>query len=95
MSAEIREVQERRGGHTLLVGAGESPRIVLFYERCGVVCFHRIKDFFAEHYGRPIVEDGVLLRDMVYFRRSLEGGAAKEKSRRKNFFACSFCAKAS
>ena len=78
MSAEIREVQGRRGGHTLLVGAGESPRIVLFYERCGFVCFHRIKDFFAEHYGRPIVEDGVLLRDMVYFRRSLEGGAAKE-----------------
>ena len=37
MSAEIREVQERRGGHTLLVGAGESPRIVLFYERCGFV----------------------------------------------------------
>ena len=58
---------------------------MLFYERCGFVYFYRIKDFFTEHYGRPIVEDGVLLWDMVYFRRSLEGGAAKEKSRRKIF----------
>ena len=67
-----------RGGHTLLVGTGESPRTVPFYERCGFTYSHRIKDFFTAHYDHPIVEDGMLLRDMVYFRRSLKGGAAKE-----------------
>lgn len=57
--------------HTLLVGTGDSPLTVPFYERCGFVRSHVVKDFFTDHYDHPIVEDGVLLRDMVYLKKLL------------------------
>lgn len=58
--------------HTLLVGTGDSPLTVPFYERCGFVRSHVVKDFFTNHYDHPIIEDGVLLRDMVYFKKALK-----------------------
>ncbi len=61
----------RDRGHTLLVGTGESPLTVPFYERCGFVPSHRIKDFFLENYDHPIFECGVQLKDMVYLTRPL------------------------
>lgn len=55
----------------LQVGTGDSPLTVPFYEKCGFVHSHSIKNFFTDNYDRPIYECGVLLRDMIYFRRSL------------------------
>ena len=57
--------------HTLLVGTGDSPMTVPFYERCGFVRSHVVRDFFADHYDHPIFECGVLLRDMVYLKKDL------------------------
>ena len=57
--------------HTLLVGTGDSLLTVPFYERCGFVRSHAVKDFFTEHYDHPIIEGGVQLRDMVYFKKSI------------------------
>ena len=54
--------------HTLLVGTGDSPLTIPFYERCGFVRSHVVKDFFTDHYDHPIVEDGVLLKDMIYLK---------------------------
>ena len=59
-------------GEAMLVGTGDSPLTVPFYERCGFVFSHRVKDFFIRHYDHPIIEDGVVLRDMVYLRRPLK-----------------------
>lgn len=50
---------------------GDSPLTVPFYEACGFVRHHRIENFFIDNYDHPIVEAGVLLKDMVYLRRSL------------------------
>lgn len=61
-----------KGRSIVLVGTGESPETVGFYEKCGFTYSHRIKDFFTDNYDHPIYEGGVLLRDMVYFRKSLE-----------------------
>lgn len=58
--------------HTLLVGTGDSPLTVPFYERCGFVRSHVVKDFFTDHYDHPIIEDGVLLQDMVYLKKAIE-----------------------
>ncbi len=55
----------------LQVGTGESPRTVPFYEACGFRRHHIVKDFFTENYDHEIWEDGILLRDMVYLRKSL------------------------
>lgn len=57
----------------LQVGTGDSPATIPFYERCGFIRHHRVKDFFLEHYDHPIREGGVLLRDMIYLRRRLPG----------------------
>lgn len=55
----------------LQVGTGDSPLTVLFYEKCGFVRSHIIKDFFTDNYNHPIYECGVLLTDMVYLRKNL------------------------
>lgn len=56
----------------LLVGTGESPLTVPFYEKCGFRYSHRIPNFFTVHYDHPIYEGGVLLRDMVYFAKRIQ-----------------------
>lgn len=57
--------------HTLLVGTGDSPLTVPFYEACGFVRSHVVKDFFLKHYDHPIMEGGVLLCDMVYLKKDI------------------------
>lgn len=57
--------------HTMLVGTGESPLTVPFYESCGFTYSHRIPNFFTDHYDHPIIEAGKLLTDMVYFKKEL------------------------
>lgn len=56
---------------SIVVGTGESPATLPFYEKCGFVYSHRIPDFFTENYDRPIVECGTVLRDMVYLKKKL------------------------
>ena len=60
-----------RGGTAVTLGTGEEPGIVAFYENRGFRYSHRIKNFFTDNYDAPIIENGVLLTDMVYFRREL------------------------
>lgn len=55
----------------LQVGTGDSPLTVPFYEKCGFIRSHCIKNFFTDNYDKPIFEGGVLLRDMIYLQRSL------------------------
>ena len=55
----------------LILGTGDSPATTGFYRRCGFVFSHRVPDFFTENYSRPIIDGGVLLRDMVYFKMDI------------------------
>lgn len=55
----------------LQVGTGDSPLTVPFYEKCGFVRSHSIKNFFTDHYDHPIYECGVQLVDMVYLQRKI------------------------
>lgn len=56
---------------TMLVGTGETPTILSFYESCGFEISHRIKNFFTDNYDHPMFEDGVQLVDMVYLKKKL------------------------
>lgn len=49
-----------------LLGTGETPSTLRFYENCGYRYSHRIPGFFTANYRHPIVEEGVLLNDMLY-----------------------------
>lgn len=55
----------------LQVGTGDSPLTVPFYEKCGFVRSHTVKNFFTDHYDHPIFECGVQLVDMIYLRKRL------------------------
>ena len=54
---------------TLLVGTGDSPWIISFYEHCGFEISHRVENFFTNNYDHLIYEDGVQLVDMVYLKK--------------------------
>lgn len=54
---------------TMLVGTGDSPLIIPFYEGCGFTQSHRVKNFFLEHYDHPMFDGGVQLVDMVYLKK--------------------------
>lgn len=56
---------------TLLVGTGDVQTTIGFYEHCGFVFSHRVKDFFLKNYDHPIIENGVQLKDMVYLKRQI------------------------
>lgn len=58
--------------HTLMVGTGDSPLTIPFYERCGFIRSHVVRDFFVNHYDHPIIEAGVRLRDMVYLKKAIK-----------------------
>jgi len=67
MLAHVRELYRPRAS-ALLVGTGETPRIMGFYQSCGFQLFHRVPNFFTDHYDHPMYEEGVQLIDMVYLR---------------------------
>lgn len=57
---------------TMLVGTGEIPTILSFYESCGFEKSHLIKNFFTDNYDHPMFEEGIQLVDMVYLKKKLQ-----------------------
>jgi GNAT superfamily N-acetyltransferase len=56
---------------TMLVGTGETPTILSFYENCGFEKSHCIKNFFTDNYDHPMFEDGIQLIDMIYLKKKI------------------------
>lgn len=55
----------------LQVGTGDSPSTIPFYEKCGFVRSHIVKNFFVDNYDHLIYDCGVQLIDMVYLRKNI------------------------
>ena len=55
----------------MLVGTGETPTILSFYEYCGFNISHRVKNFFIDNYDHPIFEGDIQLVDMIYLKKAL------------------------
>lgn len=55
----------------MLVGTGETPTILSFYESCGFEKSHHIKNFFTDNYDHLMFEEGVQLIDMIYLKKEL------------------------
>lgn len=61
-----------KGKHTtMLVGTGDIPWIIEFYQKNGFRFSHRIKNFFTDNYDHPMFEDGIQLVDMIYLSKEL------------------------
>lgn len=73
--ALIRHISQYYRGHyrTMLVGTGETPGTLSFYESCGFVRSHRIPDFFTDHYHHSIDLAYTLTRQAELFADLLEG----------------------
>lgn len=56
----------------MIVGTGDVPGTLGFYKSCGFELSHRIENFFTDNYDHPIIEEGVLLKDMVYLKRKMK-----------------------
>ena len=55
--------------NTMLVGTGDVPSALCFYQKCRFAESYRIQNFFTDNYDHPMFEDGVQLVDMVYLKR--------------------------
>ena len=55
--------------NVMLVGTGDVPSTLGFYQKCGFAESHRILNFFTDNYDHPMFEDGKQLIDMVYLKR--------------------------
>lgn len=54
------------------VGTPDSAsRQINFYQKNGFVISGIVKNYFIDNYPEPILENGVLLKDMVLFKREL------------------------
>ncbi|PLX11109.1 MAG: GNAT family N-acetyltransferase [Marinilabiliales bacterium] len=56
---------------TMLVGTGETPTILSFYENSGFEESYRVKNFFTDNYDHPMFEEGIQLVDMIYLKKDL------------------------
>ena len=56
---------------SMLVGTGETPGILSFYESCGFEKSHCIRNFFTDNYDHLMFENGVQLIDMIYLKKIL------------------------
>ena len=69
----ISYIENRFGGSfsRLILGTGDSPLTVPFYEKCGFRRCGVIRNFFIDNYDHPITEAGVQLCDMICFEKEL------------------------
>lgn len=40
-------------------------------EKCGFIYSYAIADFFLKNYDYPAVEEGKMLKNMIYFKRKI------------------------
>ena len=57
---------------TMLVGTGETPAILSFYESCSFRISHRLRNFFTDNYDHPMFEGDIQLVDMIYLKKNLQ-----------------------
>ena len=55
----------------MIVGTGDVPWAIQFYEKNGFHIYHRIHNFFTDNYDHPMFENGVQLVDMIYLKKEL------------------------
>ena len=55
----------------MTVGTGDSVKTVSFYESCGFSYSDSNPYFFTHIYDHLIIEEGKILKDMLYYKKAL------------------------
>lgn len=71
----LSHVESLNRGKTVILGTGETPATLRFYRSLGYSFTHSIPNFFTDNYPHPIIEEGHLLRDMLYFSKKIPASA--------------------
>ena len=66
----LEHVENVNPDKSIILGTGETPSTLRFYEKCGYSYSHRVPDFFTNNYRNPIIEEGVTLREMIYLKKN-------------------------
>lgn len=66
----LEHVENVNPDKSIILGTGETPSTLRFYEKCGYSYSHRVPDFFTNNYRDPIIEEGLTLRDMIYLKKN-------------------------
>jgi ribosomal protein S18 acetylase RimI-like enzyme len=70
--SEIKRIARRNNFDSVIVGTPDSAlRQIKFYEQNGFVKYDLKKDFFVANYSEPIIENGIMLRDMLMLKVNL------------------------
>jgi GNAT superfamily N-acetyltransferase len=56
----------------MLVGTGDVPTILSFYESCGFEESYRVKNFFTDNYDHLMFDGDIQLVDMIYLKKNLQ-----------------------
>jgi len=68
----VKEIAYKENYTEIIVGTADNGiNQIRFYERNGFVKYAVKKNYFIDNYSRPIVDDGVLLKDMVMLKIKL------------------------
>lgn len=71
--SSIKEIARKEGYSEIIVGTADTgTREILFYERNGFIKYGTRKDFFINNYPEPIIENGVMLKDMVMLKAKVQ-----------------------
>lgn len=68
-SAILGHIHSLYSKKNIILGTGETPSTLNFYRSCGYEYSHLIQNFFTDNYPSPIIEDGIVLKDMIYLKR--------------------------
>jgi len=69
---EIRRIALKFKYQNIIVGTPDnSSRQIRFYEKHGFEKYDVKEEFFVENYSNPIIEDGIVLRNMVMLKLKL------------------------
>ena len=91
MVEHIRRLYEGRCS-ALLVGTGDSPLTLPFYEACGFRECGRAVNFFTDNYDHPIYEGGRQLVDMIYLKLDLQRNGERKMTKHEDMAALRGCA---
>ena len=72
MISEIKRIARMENFHSVIAGTPDCDlRQIKFYEQNGFIKYYIKKDFFVENYVEPIIENGIMLRDMIMLKSNL------------------------
>ena len=69
---KIREIASKENYKEIIVGTADAGiRQIQFYEKNGFGKYDVKENFFVENYPEPIIENGIILKDMIMLRTQI------------------------